>query len=164
MKKFTYNDYYTECPIAAAVGNAINTCGSNEGHLAKILNDVFKGDESAMYLFFFLCIGYWSEVEYYDDRNKYAVLSSRKLMAHSKELRELVNAGTNSSTDVALNAFGFTMSEHRYLQNQLFHIIENVFQSDDDFVWFKEQQFVYDEVLRDFVPWEDYKKTHSIVI
>lgn len=159
MEKFTYNDYYTECPIAVRIEDIINGSGSVESNISKILNSVFHGDGVQMNIFFRVCIGYWSETEYYDDRNKYAVFASRKLMEHSEAYREIVKQAEHCP-DIMLNAFGFTMSAHRYLQNKLFKLIETHFADEEEFVWFRDSQFVYTDE-GEYIPWEEYTRKYQ---
>lgn len=152
MKTFQYYDYYEKCPLAVAVENAVNDCGSLTKHLEK-LNVIFV-TPSIMESFFRACIAYWSETEYFDGRNRYAVLASRKIAEHFPEIKE---GCEYYKENLLLNAYGFTMSAHRYLQNELFKVILEYYKEYAEntlpiYKWFDEMEFVYNGDYTELVP------------
>lgn len=153
MKSFEYWDYNSTCPLAKKVEDAMNDCGSAKSHLAK-MDSVFENPMD-MFKFMVACVGYWAETPYYDERNTYAVLHSRKIMAEFDGLKEM--AETLDDENILLNAFGFTHSAHRYLQNEFFKTILCRWEQNNDSVhlWLQKMEFVYNDDRTDLVPYAE---------
>lgn len=155
MKKYRIYDY-NDCPLAKAVENAVNTCSSVEKqHLevGKIL-----GYQERQTSFFIACIFNWAQAEHYDERNKATVLISRKIAEHFPQLKNLP-----FSPEICMEAFGFTIYAHRYLQSNLFKVILHDLQKTGEhgiYQWYDEQQFVIDDIMHEAIPYEEYKKKY----
>ena len=154
MKTFDYYDYYKTCPLAVEIENAMNDCGSAKTHLEKV-KGIFSSTR-VMDAFFSACIAYWSETEYYDGRNQHAVLTSRKIVENFAEIKDACELFKD---DILLNAYGFTMSAHRYLQNELFStIIERDREKNGNISkWLDEMEFVYTDDNKDLIPYKKYR-------
>lgn len=139
MKKFTdcYYDYRDFSPLAVSIENAVNTCGSLKEHIVRI-TDIFKNEEK-MKNFFMACIAYWSEIKHFDGRNQYAVCMSREIAKNFAYI-----TSTDYDEETLKTAYAFTMSAHRYLQNELFKAISYYFESigDEIYTWLNEMDFV----------------------
>ena len=135
MKHFEYIDYREHCPIAVEIEYAINDCGNAEQHLVKA-KDILAKHNIDIEKFFFACISYWAkwaEEHIYDGRNKYACLVSKPIF--DKFLADKVN---DYDDEILINAFGFTMSAHRYLQCELFMAIRRWLLAEKENISFKD--------------------------
>ena len=155
MKKFEIWDYPKECPAAHATEDAINNCSRPESNLEKV-KDVFGGNEDRMQLFFIACMLYWSETEYYDERNRSAILLTREIVSKYTALKKM-----NITDELLKEAAGFTLRAHRYLQSMLFSIILvhlkiTGFMGIHD--WYQEQEFVIDRNQEKALPYKTWKK------
>lgn len=156
IKSFNIWDYNKECPLAKAVENTLNTCSPQTEILEK-LKGVFTNDDK-MYVFFLACLNYWGHTQYYDARNRTAVLVSREFV------KKFPDSPVNNtiSEDVQKEAYGFTLSAHRYLQQQLFNVIMRYLrdaQRPEEMIydWYSSQEFVIDTVLERAVPYREYR-------
>ena len=137
---------------AENVEKILNDCCSATTHLMH-LNNEFPS-KNFLKPFFYACILYWSESQYYDERNAHAVLESREIAKHCPELKKI-----HLNDDILKNAFFFTNYAHRYLQNQLFKTILKFLEQEGDndiYSWYKSQEFIiYGDRA---IPYENWKK------
>ena len=150
MKTFEYYDYNKDCTLSSMVDDATNVCGSAKRHLESIKN-LFSSEEQ-MKAFFLLCIAYWSETEYYDERNQYAVLMSRELVKRFPSIKE-----ETYDESLMLNAYAFVCRVHRYTQNEFFKAILEYLTDFKDYIT-EEMQFVI--VDGSTMPYAEYRRTH----
>lgn len=156
MNNYSIYNYSTECLFAKKIADIVNDCGSPKSHLEKI-KELFTS-ELDMVAFFTDCISYWgAEGMRYDQRNQYAVLTSRKIVEHFTD----VHIGRNYLTEnYGKEAFGFCCCEHRYLQNEFFKTIYEFWKEkeNDIYKWLEEMEFVYNEDGTDLIPYAEYRK------
>lgn len=161
MKEFNYWEYRKDCPLAAKVEDMMNDCGGPASHL----NKVEGAFDSPMQMFKFMiaCVAYWSEAEYFDGRNELAVLFSKKIMEKFTDLKDMAE---ELDDDLLLNAFGFTTSAHRYLQNEFFKTILYRWEQNNDsvYLWLQKMEFTYNEDKSDIVPYAEVKAKTRMVI
>ena len=156
MKKFNIYDYQRQCPIAKSVENELNCSGSPKVKLENT-KECLKGLVPSK--FFGACILYWSQTEYYDERNRVAVLVSKEIVKQFSNTPFLCMSSI--AEDTKREAFGFTHFAHRYIQNKLFNVIlEDLKQKDHAiYRWHQEQEFVIDPILEKAVPANNCRKT-----
>lgn len=156
----TFDIYYSDrksCPLAHAAEDAVNTMGSPKQHIEAIKALPLTDN---IFPFLAACILYWAEAQRWDERNRFAVLASRKLVAQFPVM-EYIQLDDKTLKE----AFAFTSYAHRYLQNELFKAILVFFEQDSDakcneiVKWFNAQEFVYNERDDDLIPYEEYKRT-----
>ena len=157
MKEFNIHDYRRECPEATFIENSLNNCSSSETHLETLRSNPKLKD--CLEDFTTACLLYWAYTQYYDDRNRVAVLISRKIVEKFPKLSR-----KKISDDVLKQAYGFTMCGHRYLQQTFFNVIIQYLKSIPDdkiFYWYKQQEFVINKTLDEAVPYQTWLKHNN---
>lgn len=141
MRNFNIYDYRRQCPIAHSVESALNNYALPSENLEKLKGVLTQTIPSK---FFGACLKYWSEAEYYDDRNRVAVLVSREIV---KKFPNVPLLSINGFSEKTLSeAYGFTHFAHRYIQEQLFKVILEYLKQKNSpiYQWYEQQQFVID--------------------
>lgn len=153
MKTFEFFWYDEKsCPLAYKIENTINTCGSPKSHLEEIQKYLTIPD---LWRFMLACILYWADAERWDDRNKYAVFASKQIVKHFPNLSK-----TTIPDETLKEAYGFTKSAHRYLQNEFFETIEEYLKQNDTMGimnWFEGEEFVYNDTNDGLIPYKTYR-------
>lgn len=155
MKTFNIWEYHKDCPLASSIEKEINSCDSAKRLYDKV-KELYSGNVDEMRKFFIACLLYWSQTQYYDDRNRSAVLITREIIAEFKNLKSL-----QLPDSILKEAYGFTNHAHRYLQSVLFNIIledlkETGYMSIHE--WYKKQDFVIDRNIEKALPYEAWKR------
>lgn len=141
-------------PEAVEIERMVNNCESADKHLKHLWE---KFTESWINKFFKCCLLYWAEHTNYDERNKFAVLMSKKIREAFPKL-----ANEKFDKDIEMNAFAFTSYAHRYLQNELFKcILKHLEHTEEDnytgiWTWYSKNEFVI--YMDTVMPYNEYKK------
>lgn len=155
MERYEYISYDRKnFPEAVEIERMLNDCSSTEEHLKHLWE---KFGESWIHKFALCCILYWAEHDNYDERNKFAVLISKKIAESFPKL-----STTNFDKDIRMNAFAFTSYAHRYLQNELFKSILKHLEAQEEsnstgiWPWYQKNEFVI--YMDSVIPYEEYKR------
>ena len=152
MKTFEIWDYNDneKCALARKVEDIVNVCGYAPEHLRNI-EPLFE-NPMKMFKFFVACIAYWSEAEYWDGRNVYAVFASKKI----NEFAKFSDLAEDYDDDTLINAYAFTHCAHRYLQCEFFKTIYEYFKEKNDslYIWFEQNEFVFNNDHTELVPYK----------
>ena len=150
-EQFNICDYRKQCPMASVIEDKVNTTGGVTDMLDSILKET---GTPAFSRFASCCLAYWSRVRYWDERNRYAVLASKKIIERFPDI-----ASIQVPEYERLNAYGFVSYAHRYLQGTLYKVImEFLGRYDDRGIpgWLEEQRFVYADDGQDLIPYDQY--------
>lgn len=155
MKTFEFFSYDRDLfPMATSIENLVNNSGSAKEHLEKIEKMITAAE---MKDFVFACIGYWSQAQNYDARNRYAVLASRRIIEKYPRLKKI-----NYKEKNLREAYGFTSYAHRYLQNEFFKVAMLYLKKNATHgiaEWFESQEFVYNKTENALIPYKEYLET-----
>lgn len=151
MKTFDIWNYSSNCPLASRLERAVNTCGSTAEHLEAIISILTPKQKAK---FFAACLRYWAETTCWDDRNKYAVLVSKRIV---EEFSDTLLKTTDD--EILKEAYGFTQCAHRYLQNEFFKaIVKDCENSCPEITsWLNEKEFVYADDGKSVIPYKEYR-------
>lgn len=151
MRTFSYYDYRDFAPLAVKVEDSVN--GYSGTTALNKIKDILGEDK--VLPFFLACIAYWGQTEYFDGRNRTAVFFSRAIVENFPSLAD----ESNYDEDTIKNAFGFTMSAHRYLQNELFRVIEKYLATESHEIshWLDENDLVLTD--NKAIPYKEYLAT-----
>ena len=159
VKKYDISDYVSQCPLAKATENTVNDCATPSRHVEKLM-PIF-GYDDRLYCFLCACLLYWAKTQYYDERNKHAVLVSREIVKKFPELPHL--KGVRLCEELEKEAYAFTHFAHRALQATLFKAAMQYFRQtgkDGLYEWYESQAFVIDAASEKAIPWAEYKAKH----
>lgn len=153
MKHFSIWDYNKVCEVATYVEDKMNCyCGNKYEESAHWFEKDYRRQ------FVIACVSYWSESERWDDRNRYAVLLSKKIIERFPEFK--AEAETYGD-ECLMNADGFTCCAHRYLQNEFFRSVclewFNHFECKVN-EYLEEMEFVYTQDGKDMIPYKECRR------
>lgn len=153
MKKiniYHYDSTDKRTELSRKIEENVNNCRSIQAQ-KEALKD--KIGEDVLLLMSMACICYWSEAEHWDERNQYAVCSSKKI---AEKFPSILT--DDYSETILRNAYAFTIYAHRYLQNEFFKVALEMLkdtQFKGIYQWYTEQEFVF--YHEDLIPYNEYK-------
>lgn len=156
MKQFHIFNFPQGCELADKAERLVNTTDSDRQRLLSLRE---MASDTEIRSFFIACLCYWAEAEHFDERNRAAILFSRKVVEHFPELKVQAEA---FNEDILRNAFAFTSNAHRYLQQNLFRCVMLYFKQDPDLsrisLWLDSNHFVLNYDQSDLIPFRDWDK------
>lgn len=146
--------YPDDCPRSHRIEDIVNRGG---GEQTKIESCLLEMSHDEFLEFVFACLLCWSRAERFDDRNRIAVLASRRILERAPTIGLCIH-----NESILRDACHFTKEAHRECQNLLFRVALAFLKQEKVFgivEWYESQNFVLASDKQSLIPraeWHPY--------